>query len=50
MTEELVKLLDKAIASCSGRDIISTSEMVDALLDMRLLLSPKQEATEPQDA
>lgn len=45
MTPELVALLDKAIASCSGRDIISTSEMVDILLDMRLLLMANEETS-----
>lgn len=38
MNEELVALVDKAIAHCSGRDIVSSSEMTDLLLDMRILL------------
>lgn len=43
MTTELIKLLDSAIASCSGRDIVSTSEMVDMLLDMRILLLQEEQ-------
>lgn len=43
---ELIALLDKAIASCSGRDIVSTSEMVDILLDMRLMLMTSEELPE----
>lgn len=43
MNAELIALLDKAIASCSGRDIISTGEMVDMLLDMRILILQEQE-------
>jgi hypothetical protein len=35
---DLITLLDNAVRECSGRDIISTGEMVDMLLDMRLLL------------
>lgn len=38
MEAELIALVDKAIAHCSGRDIVSTTEMTDMLLDMRILL------------
>lgn len=38
MNDELVALIDKAIAHCSGRDIVSSSEMTDMLLDMRIML------------
>jgi hypothetical protein len=38
MNEELVALVDKAIAHCSGRDIVSSAEMTDLLLDIRILL------------
>ena len=38
MNEELVALVDKAIAHCSGRDIVSSAEMTDMLLDIRILL------------
>jgi hypothetical protein len=40
---ELIKMLDNAIASCSGRDIISTGEMVDMLLDMRILVLQEEQ-------
>ena len=43
MIPELIALLDKAIASCSGRDIVSTSEMVDMLLDMRILILQEEQ-------
>jgi len=35
---EALKLVDKAIAEISGRDLVSTSEMTDLLLDIRLYL------------
>ncbi len=38
MDAELIALVDKAITHCSGRDIVSSSEMTDLLLDIRLLL------------
>lgn len=38
MDAELIALVDKAIAHCSGRDIVSSSEMTDLLLDIRILL------------
>lgn len=38
MDEQLVALVDKAIAHCSGRDIVSSAEMTDLLLDIRILL------------
>lgn len=44
MNTELLNLLDKAIASCSGRDIVSTSEIVDILLDIRIVLTATQES------
>lgn len=33
-----VNLVDKAIKEISGRDLVSTSEMTDLLLDIRLYL------------
>lgn len=33
-----LKLVDKAIADISGRDLVSSSEMTDLLLDIRLYL------------
>lgn len=43
--EQATKLVDKAIKDISGRDLISTSEMTDLLLDIRLYLITDQEAT-----
>jgi hypothetical protein len=37
--EEAMKIVDNAIKEISGRDIVSTSEMSDLLLDVRLVLS-----------
>lgn len=34
----LTNVVDKAIMTISGRDLVSTSEMTDLLLDIRLLL------------
>lgn len=39
-----VHLVDKAIKDIAGREIVSTSEMTDLLLDIRLYLMT-QEAT-----
>jgi hypothetical protein len=47
MDTELVALVDKAIAHCSGRDIVSSVEMTDLLLDMRLLISTNTESEVP---
>lgn len=38
MDTKIVSLVDKAIAHCSGRDIVSSIEITDMLLDIRLLL------------
>lgn len=38
MDSEIVSLIDKAIAHCSGRDIVSSTEITDMLLDIRLLI------------
>jgi hypothetical protein len=43
MDEKLLILIDKAIAHCSGRDIVSSSELSDMLLDMRLLITTESE-------
>jgi|LakMenEpi03Aug12_release.lakeMendotaPanAssembly.Ray.scaffolds.fasta_scaffold5588680_1 hypothetical protein len=40
---EVLGLIDKAIALCSGREIISTNEMVDLLLDIRLAMPTIEE-------
>jgi hypothetical protein len=36
--EQATKLVDNAIKQISGRDLVSTSEMTDLLLDIRLYL------------
>lgn len=41
---DALNLVDKAIKDISGREIVSTSEMTDLLLDIRLYLLT-QEAT-----
>jgi hypothetical protein len=39
MNDELIKkLVDEALAEISGRDLVSTAEMTDLLLDIRLHL------------
>ena len=47
MDTDLVALVDKAIAHCSGRDIVSSVEMTDLLLDIRLLISTNTESEIP---
>jgi hypothetical protein len=36
--QEAIEIIDKALKEISGREIVSTTEMSDLLLDMRLLL------------
>ena len=36
--EVIKKLVDEALAGISGRDLVSTAEMTDLLLDIRLHL------------
>lgn len=38
-------MLDKAIASCSGRGLVASAEMVDMLLDLRILIDGAQRNT-----
>ena len=38
-----INLIDKAIKEISGRDLVSTVEMTDLLLDIRLYLISKDE-------
>jgi hypothetical protein len=47
---EVISCVDGLIAKISGRELVSSSEMVDALLDIRLLveLNSVKEATELQ--
>ena len=40
-------LVDKALNEISGREIVSTAEMTDLLLDMRLYIMLDQELTTP---
>lgn len=44
-TNKATDLVDKAIKEISGRDLVSSSEMTDLLLDIRLYLMTEQEAT-----
>lgn len=44
-SEQATQLVDKAIKEISGRDLVSSSEMTDLLLDIRLYLMTEQEAT-----
>lgn len=37
-TEKTIEMVDKAIRDISGRDLVSTLEMTDLLLDIRLYL------------
>lgn len=37
--KEITGLLDKALTLCAGKQIVAASEMMDILLDIRLLLS-----------
>lgn len=41
--EEILKLIDRAIRECAGRDIVSATEMTDLLLDIRLFLMTSSE-------
>lgn len=36
---EIAGLIDKALTLCAGKQIVAASEMMDILLDIRLLLS-----------
>lgn len=47
MDAELITLVDKAIAHCSGRDIVSSAEITDMLLDIRLHISTTIESEIP---
>lgn len=40
-----VQLVDQAIKNISGQQLVSTAEMTDLLLDIRLYLLMAQEAT-----
>ena len=38
LTDQLTTLIDEAIESYRGRDLVAASEVVDLLLDLRLML------------
>ena len=38
LTDQLTTLIDEAIESYRGRDLVAASEVTDVLLDLRLLL------------
>jgi hypothetical protein len=43
--QKIAELIDKALTQISGRDLVSTSEMTDLLLDIRLFLIVNQESS-----
>jgi hypothetical protein len=43
--DELVKIVDKAIKDISGQQLVSSAQMTDLLLDIRLYLLINEEAT-----
>lgn len=43
MNEEIISLVDKAIANCSGRELVSSHEITDILLDIRILINKEME-------
>lgn len=45
--KQITDLVDKAINDISGRKLVSTDEMTDLLLDIRLHIMMDEEATSP---
>lgn len=43
MTKQITELIDNAIKQISGRQLVSSSEMTDLLLDIRLHLMINEE-------
>ena len=43
--KEITSLVDKTISQISGRELVSSSEMTDLLLDIRLYLIQLEEET-----
>lgn len=43
MTKQITDLIDNAIKNISGRELVSSSEMTDLLLDIRLHLMINEE-------
>jgi hypothetical protein len=48
--KQITDLVDSAINEISGRELVSTAEMTDLLLDIRLHLMLEQEATPAYEA
>ena len=44
---EALEIIDKALQSMSGRELVSSSEVADLLLDMRSVLSAGDDAEVP---
>jgi hypothetical protein len=44
-SDPAIELLDQAIKNISGRDLVSTAEMTDLLLDIRLYLMTNEAVT-----
>lgn len=49
LTAQLTSLIDEALESYRGRDLVAASEVTDLLLDLRLMLLAAAEA-EPTSA
>ena len=45
--KQITDLVDKALNEISGREIVSTAEMTDLLLDIRLHIIMDEESTTP---
>jgi hypothetical protein len=45
--KQVTDLVDKALNEISGREIVSTAEMTDLLLDIRLHIMMDEEMTSP---
>lgn len=43
--QKIAELIDKALIEISGRDLVSTAEMTDLLLDIRLFLIMDEESS-----
>jgi len=48
MTKQATNLIDNAIKQISGRELVSSSEMTDLLLDIRLHLMINEELVKEQ--
>lgn len=46
-TEQLRKMVDEAITGISSRELVSSAEMTDLLLDIRLHLMTEEVANQP---